>query len=100
MAVCDESPQILHYALLRSGLLLHDRKLYSPVLLSFALSHSVDVALELFDISGKRAALIASERFAPGIHERYLETKAIARGAYIYRYTIEGKSYTGKLVVE
>lgn len=71
-----------------------------PVSFTFALSHSADVALELFDISGKRAALIVSEHFAPGIHERYLETKAIAKGAYIYRYTIEGKSYTGKLVVE
>ena len=71
-----------------------------PVSFAFGLSHSADVALELFDISGKRAALITSERFAPGIHERYLETKAIARGAYVYRYTIEGKSYTGKLVVE
>ncbi|HEY6171560.1 MAG TPA: T9SS type A sorting domain-containing protein, partial [Candidatus Kapabacteria bacterium] len=71
-----------------------------PVSFTFGLSHSADVALELFDISGKRAALITSERFEPGIHECYLETKAIARGAYIYRYTIEGKSYTGKLVVE
>jgi hypothetical protein len=71
-----------------------------PVSFTFALSHSADIALELFDISGKRAALIASERFAPGIHERYLETKAIASGTYIYRYTIEGQSYTGKLVVE
>jgi hypothetical protein len=71
-----------------------------PVSFTFGLSHSADVTLELFDISGKRAALITSERFEPGIHERYLETKAIARGAYIYRYTIEGKSYTGKLVVE
>ncbi|HEY6171559.1 MAG TPA: T9SS type A sorting domain-containing protein [Candidatus Kapabacteria bacterium] len=71
-----------------------------PVSFTFGLSHSADVTLELFDISGKRAALIMSERFEPGIHERYLETKSIARGAYIYRYTIEGKSYTGKLVVE
>lgn len=71
-----------------------------PVSFTFGLSHSADVTLELFDISGKRAALIASERFPPGIHERYLETKAIARGAYIYRYTIDGKSYAGKLAVE
>jgi hypothetical protein len=71
-----------------------------PVSFTFGVSHSADVTLELFDISGKRAALIASEHFAPGIHERYLETKAIAKGAYIYRYTIEGNSYTGKLVVE
>lgn len=71
-----------------------------PVSFTFGLSHSADVTLELFDISGKRAALIMDERFAPGIHERYLETIAIARGAYIYRYTIEGQSYTGKLVVE
>jgi hypothetical protein len=71
-----------------------------PVSFTFGLSHSADVTLELFDISGKRAALVVNERFAPGIHERYFETKAIARGAYIYRYTIEGKSYTGKLAVE
>lgn len=80
--------------------MLFKSKLDYFTLFTFGLSHSADVTLELFDINGKRAALIMSERLAPGIYERYLETKAISKGAYIYRYTIEGKSYTGKLVVE
>ncbi len=55
--------------------------------------------LEIFDMLGKKVAVLANEHLPAGIHQRTFEPGALATGLYMYRLSAEGYSMNKRLVV-
>ena len=59
---------------------------FNPVTaIRFALPQPGDIALELFDVTGRRLATIAEGRFDAGEHEVRWDGSGFASGVYLYR---------------
>ncbi len=57
----------------------------------FALSTEDDVALEIFDLQGKRVVILLSERLSAGWYSIRWDGSRFASGVYIYRLTTTSK---------
>lgn len=53
----------------------------------FALGEAADVRLDVFDVLGRRVATLADGLLAAGPHEARLDTRGLASGTYVYRFT-------------
>ena len=71
----------------------------------FTLPVAADVRLEIYDPSGRRVRVLASARFAPGVHELHWsgtddEDNRCASGLYFVRLLVHGEeSITRKLIL-
>lgn len=72
---------------------------FSTMRFTFGLAKSANVALELFDIDGKRIVFITQKAYSPGIHELPVNLRSLSAGNYVYRYMADNKFYTGKLTI-
>jgi flagellar hook assembly protein FlgD len=71
----------------------------------FTLPVAADVRLEIYDASGRRVHVLASARFASGVHELHWfgtddEDNRCASGLYFVRLLVHGKEpVTGRLIL-
>lgn len=65
----------------------------------FGLAHSAQVSLDLFDVEGRQVHSITPAGFPSGTHEMLLDTRNLATGSYVYKYTANGVEYTGKVTI-
>jgi hypothetical protein len=72
---------------------------FSTMRFTFGLARSANVALELFDIDGRRIVLFTQKAYPPGIHELPVNLRSLSAGSYVYRYIANNKFYTGKLTI-
>ena len=82
LARCNPNPA-------RSGTVIH-----------FALPEASNPGLAVFDLEGRRVALLLDHSFlAAGQHDVALDTHAWAPGVYLYRLETRGASITQKLAI-
>ncbi len=65
---------------------------------SFELSKSENVRLEIFDQSGKKVATLISEKLSAGEHYVLLSGIELQKGNYVYRFTSNNKTISGKFL--
>lgn len=59
---------------------------FNPVTqIRFSLPESANVTLEVFDLLGRRVAILASEQLSAGIHHITFDASGLASGVYMYR---------------
>lgn len=66
---------------------------------SYDLPFSARVAIELFDVTGRRARSILSRRQRPGTYRIVLNADELASGVYFLRFSNQVKTETRKVVV-
>jgi hypothetical protein len=57
------------------------------------------VTIGLYDVAGRRVALLANEEFAAGWHATPARTRALAGGVYFARMDVAGKKLVQRLVI-
>lgn len=65
----------------------------------FALPRGGDVRLEVFDVLGRRVALIADGWYDAGRHELQFDGGGLPSGAYVYRLQADGRTVTRKMLL-
>ncbi|MFC1490763.1 T9SS type A sorting domain-containing protein [Candidatus Latescibacterota bacterium] len=64
-----------------------------------------EVRLEIFDIFGRKVAVLADGRMSPGVYDAVWDSRinaggsALGSGVYIYRFSSQGYSHTGKVML-
>ena len=72
--------------------------------LSYAVPHRGVVSLDIFDAAGRNVRMLASGQSEPGRFSvnwdgRSQSGASVSEGVYLYRYTLNGRSITGKLTL-
>lgn len=57
------------------------------------------VSLDVFDVSGRQVATLASEVLDPGVHTRELETSGLAGGVYYYHLRVGSFALSRRMLV-
>jgi len=65
----------------------------------FDVSRTASVRLTVYDVLGRRAAVLVDAEYAPGRHEVQFDARRLAGGVYFYRVRMGGFRATRKLVV-
>jgi hypothetical protein len=65
----------------------------------YTLATSTEVRLEVFDVLGRRVALLADGRQPAGAHRAAFDASGLPAGVYVYRLASAGAVATGRLVV-
>ncbi len=60
---------------------------------------TADVDLNVFDILGRRVAVLVNERMGPGYHQVKFDGSHLASGVYFYRLTTGSFVQTRKLLL-
>lgn len=71
----------------------------SEAVVPFHTDSDGDVALEVFDVQGRRVATLVAERLPAGAHVRTWAPGALPAGVYLLRLTAGGTSATRRVVV-
>lgn len=66
--------------------------------LRFEIPRQSQVSLELYDILGRRIAVLLDAELAPGVHDFSFEASDLESGVYLYRLKSDGFSQTRKLL--
>lgn len=66
----------------------------------YNLRQSSWITLELFDLSGNRIKILQEGNQAAGLHRLKVETSDLKSGVYLYKLTVDGKSFIKKMVVQ
>lgn len=70
---------------------------FNPVtVIEYQLPVSSDVRLDLFDMLGRRVAVLVNERMESGQHEVTLDASRLSSGLYLYRLTANGRIVDSK----
>lgn len=72
--------------------------------ISYALSSTAEVSIDVFDILGRRVTTLVNERQAPGVYEtswdgRDDKGRDVASGTYFYRLRLGAQVYKRKMVM-
>lgn len=67
--------------------------------IEYQLSKSSDVTLEVFDITGRRVAVLVNERQATGTHQVHFDASNLASGVYLYRLATGNVVQTRQMVL-
>lgn len=67
--------------------------------IEFHLPSEMDVRLEVFDLLGRRVALLADEHMQAGSHQVSFNASSLASGIYIYRLTTPGRSDSRRMAL-
>jgi hypothetical protein len=66
--------------------------------MSFSLPHSGRARLSVFDVLGRRLAVLADEEYPAGVHHVSWGPSDVAAGVYLFRIEFAGESLTGRVV--
>lgn len=67
--------------------------------ITFALPEGGPVRLEVFDLLGRRVAVLADTPFDAGRHTLPFEARGLASGVYVYRLTAGGRAFTRTMML-
>jgi len=65
----------------------------------FGLPEAAEVSLEVYDMLGRRVAVLASERMEAGFHRARLDGSRLSSGVYVYRLVAGDFAETKRMVV-
>jgi hypothetical protein len=67
----------------------------------FGLPQAAEVSLEVYDLLGRRVAVLASERMQAGFHRVHLNGAELSSGVYVYRLVADSGEFTdtGRMVL-
>ncbi len=65
----------------------------------FELGEATDITLELYDVMGRRVAVLERGRFEAGRYEHQFEASGLATGVYFYRLRTASHSLTEKMLL-
>lgn len=65
----------------------------------FEVPRQTQVTIKLYDVLGRRVALLLDAEMKPGVHQLQLDASGMASGVYLYRLEAEGISQTLKLML-
>jgi len=88
-----------HYQQNVSLLRMHQNSLKSFVKLSFSVASSSFVSLNVFDLSGRNIATLASEQLSAGNYSRQLNVNGLANGVYYCRLYVGSLTDVQKIVI-
>jgi hypothetical protein len=66
----------------------------------FEVPETSDVQIGVYDLLGRRVAVLTEERFEPGRHSVTLEASRLATGVYLLRATMTGESGAGHVFTQ
>lgn len=73
---------------------------FNPVtVIEFELSRQHHVQLEVFDILGRRVALLVNETIVPGRHSVRFDASGLSSGIYIYKLTVGSESVIKRMTL-
>lgn len=72
---------------------------YTSTRISYALPHSGDVKLEVYNVNGQLVQTLVDEFEAVGTHSVPWDTEGLASGVYFYRLSAGRHAYVRKCVV-
>jgi hypothetical protein len=73
---------------------------FNPVtVIRFGLPDERAVHIEVFDVTGRRVAVLANRTFQAGWHAVSFDAKTLAGGVYLYRLTAGNQIKTGKMTL-
>lgn len=65
----------------------------------FEVPQQSQVTLKLYDVLGRRVAILLDAEMTPGVHQLQFDASGLASGVYLYRLEAEGVSQTRKLML-
>ena len=65
----------------------------------FSLKKSGHVKLEVFDVLGRRVAILADQRFEAGVHRLFFSASGMSSGVYFYKLTTDEFSDMKKMIL-
>jgi hypothetical protein len=68
--------------------------------LSFSLAQRSEVSISVYDLLGRRVALILNGVYAPGKHEALFSGAGLPSGIYFYRLCVGGTWHTKKMILQ
>ncbi len=83
-------------AVLRS---VHPNPSTDAATVAFDLVASADVSLAVYDVLGRRVALVIDGRTAAGSHAETIETSGLPSGVYVVRLDVDGQTQTRRFTV-
>lgn len=73
---------------------------FNPVtVISYQIPSSSDVRLEVFDMLGRRVAVLVDDQVAPGRHEVTFDASNLSSGMYIYQLRTENHSHSKSMML-
>ncbi|WP_125185406.1 pectinesterase family protein [Botryobacter ruber] len=72
---------------------------HTATTIAFELKKASHVTLEVYDITGKRVALLAEGLKTAGVHEVKLDSNTLQNGIYFYKLSAGGATATRKMVI-
>ena len=73
---------------------------FNPVTtIRFSLPESAPVRLEVFDMLGRRVAILADGVMTPGWHEARFDGSTLSSGMYLYRLSIAAQTHTRSMLL-
>lgn len=67
--------------------------------INFTLPQASDIVLEVFDLLGKRVALLEKGWQTAGMHHLQLDVKDLPSGTYIYRLQVGNQVFSQKMTI-
>lgn len=71
----------------------------AQTIIPFEIEQSANVRLEVYDVLGRRVAVLVNENRVAGRYEVPFDATSLASGVYIYRLTTEGRVFTEKMLL-
>ncbi len=68
--------------------------------INFHLPASGDVNMELFDMTGRKIAVLLNGKMEAGQHQLEFHREGLENGTYILRMSFEGNIYRDKLILQ
>ncbi len=68
-------------------------------MIRYGLPERAHVRVEIFDVMGRRVALVVDEAQAAGTHEATFGGAGLSNGTYFYRVTTEAKTLSSTLLL-
>lgn len=67
--------------------------------LNYQLSNQTNVLIDLFDIGGRRVAVLVNEEQTPGLYSESLQAYPFASGIYLIRFVADGEMDVQKMTI-
>lgn len=81
------------------GIAAYPNPMRDQATLSITLDEQTPIRAAVYDVMGRRVALLADETLAPGTHQLPFDASELANGVYVYRVEMPNRVETGRISV-
>lgn len=96
VSISDPSSEIPNRVLLSQN---YPNPFNPTTTIRFALPESMTATLEVYDLLGRRVAILANGDYAAGSHNATFDASQMSSGVYIYRLSTQAGVQTGKMML-